>query len=86
MANELVFSRAGDLEFPDADEAAEDDERLAPLAGRDCLNYRAFIRPFVEGQLAALINLRLDPLRRPDNLPGDAELVALCDRYHMRPG
>jgi hypothetical protein len=32
-----------------------------------------------------LINLRLDPLRRPDNIPGDKELAALCDRFNMRP-
>jgi hypothetical protein len=85
MANELVSSRAGDLAFAETEEAAEEDEPFSPPIGRECLNYRAFIRPFVEGQLAALINLRLDPLRRPDNIPGDKELAALCDRFNMRP-
>ena len=70
---------------PAVSEAAEEDEPFSPPIGRECLNYRAFIRPFVEGQLAALINLRLDPLRRPDNIPGDKELAALCDRFNMRP-
>jgi hypothetical protein len=85
MGNELVFSRAAD--FGDGGEAdgGESEEAVDPPIGRECLSYRAFIQPFVEGQLAALITLQLDPVARPDNIPGDRELTALCDRYNLRP-
>lgn len=85
MGNELVSGRGG------AEDAAEDDpdtggeEPLSPPIGRECLTYRAFMRPFVEEQLQALIALRLDPMMRPENIPGDKELGELCDQYHLRP-
>jgi hypothetical protein len=56
---------------------------VSPPIGRECLTYRAFLRPFVEGQLGCLIALRLDPLLRPENIPGDRELVELCSRHHL---
>jgi hypothetical protein len=85
MANELVSSHTGEMEFENDSAATNGDSAMPTPIGRECLTYRAFIRPFVEGQLTAFINLRLDPLRRPDNIPGDKELAALCDRYNMRP-
>lgn len=85
MANELVFSYTGDIEFTDKEESPPDEEAISPPIGRECLTYRAFLRPFIEGQLAAFINLHLDPHRRPDNIPGDEELAALCDRHNIRP-
>jgi hypothetical protein len=69
------------VDEPDGDA----EEVVAPPIGRECLTYRAFVRPFVEGQLAALIALRLDPMMRPENIPGDKELTELCDRHHLRP-
>lgn len=83
MANELVSSRAGDFP-PDSGEPVSDGDASSPPIGRECLTYRAFIRPFVEGQLAAFIDLQLDPVKRPDQ-PGDRELAALCARYNLRP-
>jgi hypothetical protein len=83
MANELVSSQATDLAAA-ADDPGAGDESLSPPIGRECLTYRAFIRPFIEGQLAAFISLQLDPVKRPDQ-PGDKELAALCGRYNLRP-
>jgi hypothetical protein len=85
MANELVSSRAGEFEFPEAEKDQAEDGSVSPPMGRECLTYQAFMRPFIEGQLASFINLQLDPLKRPDNIPGDKELAVLCDRYNLRP-
>lgn len=84
MANELVSSHAADMEMVEEESRSEEDAFSGPI-GRECLTYRAFIRPFVEGQLAAFLSLRIDPTKRPDDLPGDKELAALCDRYNLRP-
>jgi hypothetical protein len=85
MGNELVSGRGGDGDG-EADEPESDaEEAVAPPIGRECLTYGAFVRPFVDGQLAALIALRLDPMLRPENVPGDKELAELCDRHHLRP-
>ena len=83
MANELVFRRGGDGEPTDDDAPSDGEEAVSPPIGRECLTYRAFVRPFVEGQLNALIALRLDPLLRPENVPGDPELIQLCARHHL---
>jgi hypothetical protein len=83
MANELVFRRGGDGEPADEDAETDSEEAVSPPIGRECLTYRAFLRPFVEGQLSALIALRVDPLLRPENIPGDRELVDLCARHHL---
>jgi hypothetical protein len=83
MGNELVSGPAGESE-PADDGSEGGDEPLAPPIGRECLNYRAFVRPFVEGQLPALLALRLDPMARPENLAGDKELIELCARYNLR--
>jgi hypothetical protein len=83
MANELVFRRGSEGEPSEDDLDQEGDEAVSPPIGRECLTYRAFVRPFVEGQLSALIALRLDPLLRPENIPGDKELIALCSRHHL---
>lgn len=84
MGNELVSGRADGGE-PD-DEPFEDgaEAEAAPAVGRDCLTYRAFVRPFVEGQLGMLINLRVGPAQRPENIPGDRELIELCTRHRVR--
>jgi len=82
MGNELISGPAGDGEAPD--DGPEGEEPIAPPIGRECLTYRAFVRPFVEGQLPALIALRLDPMARPENLPGDKELLELCERHSLR--
>jgi hypothetical protein len=84
MANELVSSRTADFSAIADEPEAGGDEAVSPPIGRECLTYRAFIRPFVEGQLAAFISLQLDPVKRPDQ-PGDKELAALCGRYNLRP-
>lgn len=83
MANEVVSSQAGDFTAAESDPET-DGEMSSPPIGRECLTYRAFIRPFVEGQLAAFISLQLDPVKRPDQ-PGDRELATLCARYNLRP-
>jgi hypothetical protein len=83
MANQLVSSRTADFAADDGD-SGEGDEGSSPPIGRECLTYRSFIRPFVEGQLAAFISLQLDPVKRPDQA-GDKELAALCGRYNLRP-
>jgi hypothetical protein len=84
MANELVSSRTADFSTAADEPEAGGDEAMSPPIGRECLTYRAFIRPFLEGQLAAFIALQLDPVKRPDQ-PGDRELAALCGRYNLRP-
>jgi hypothetical protein len=84
MANELVSSRAADFSAVPDDAEADGEEPASLPIGRECLTYRAFIRPFVEGQLAAFISMQLDPVKRPDQ-PGDKELTALCGRYNLRP-
>lgn len=81
MANELVSSRAGEFAAQDPDPAENTED---PPIGRECMTYRTFIRPFVEGQLAAFISLQIDAVQRPDQ-PGDRELAALCDRHNLRP-
>ncbi len=81
MANELVSSRVPESS-DDADET-ERDEHEAPI-GQECLTYRTFIRPYVEGQLAAFISLQVGVEKRPDQ-PGDRELAALCDRHNLKP-
>ncbi|HEY3756719.1 MAG TPA: hypothetical protein VGL42_11270 [Opitutaceae bacterium] len=85
MGNELVSGRGGSDDLPDEETDAGGEEPSAPPIGRECLTYRAFIRPFVEEQLTALIALRLDPMMRPENIPGDQELGELCDTHHLRP-
>jgi hypothetical protein len=85
MANELVYRHIADLEFADEEDAPADEDTFSPPIGRECRTYRAFIRPFLEGQLAAFLALRIDPTKRPDDLPGDGDLAALCDRYNLRP-
>ncbi|MGA2016259.1 MAG: hypothetical protein ABSH26_04840 [Opitutaceae bacterium] len=85
MGNELVSGRRGDGDAEVDEPEGDAEEVVAPPIGRECLTYRAFVRPFVEGQLAALIALRLDPMLRPENIPGDKELTELCDRHHLRP-
>jgi hypothetical protein len=86
MANELVSSRTGDLDFSSEEtETPTEEEAVSPPIGRECLTYRAFIRPFIEGQLAAFLSLRIDPTKRPDDLPGDKELAVLCERHRLRP-
>jgi hypothetical protein len=84
LANELVSSQAADFAAATDEPEAAGDEAVSPPIGRECLTYRAFIRPFLEGQLAAFIALKLDPVKRPDQ-PGDRELAALCGRYNLRP-
>lgn len=84
MGNELVSGRGGAEDLPDDEPEGGDDPQSPPI-GRECLTYRAFIRPFVEEQLGALIALRLDPMLRPEDVPGDRELGELCDQYHLRP-
>ena len=84
MANELVSSQVDEEAFPSEDSTANRDEAVSPPIGRECQSYRAFIRPFVEGQLVAFIALQLDPVKRPDQ-PGDKELVVLSGRYNLRP-
>ena len=85
MANELVSSHTADMEFGEEDKLANEEDAFSPPIGRECLTYRAFIRPFLEGQLAAFLNLRIDPTKRPEDLPGDKELAVLCGRYNLRP-
>jgi len=84
MCNEIVSSNTAELEFPEMEAESGDEESISPPIGRECLNYHAFIRPFIEGQIAAFISMRLTPIKRPDQ-PGDPELSALCDRHNLRP-
>ena len=84
MANEIVSSQLTEFSAVAEEPEPEGDEALSPPIGRECITYRSFIRPFVEGQLAAFISLQLDPIKRPDQ-PGDQELAALCGRYNLRP-
>jgi ribosomal 50S subunit-associated protein YjgA (DUF615 family) len=84
MCNEIVSSNTAEMDFPSVEDDSSDEDSISPPIGRECLNYQAFIRPFVEGQIAAFISMRLTPIKRPDQA-GDAELASLCDRHNIRP-
>lgn len=86
MGNELVSGPSPEEDgLDDDDPLGGAEEAVAPPIGRECLTYRAFVRPFVEHRLSSLIALHLDPLLRPENIPGDQELIELCERHHSRP-
>ncbi len=87
MANALVHSYCRDgsnIEFNEEEEdylALDATDKL----GRDCYFYTVFIKPFLEEQLPALSGLSLKAVNRPDDIPGEDELVALCNQYEMAP-
>ncbi len=87
MANAVVTAhsrRLADLddELFDPEEESQD---ISDRSGRSCYHYRVFIQPFLEEQLPALIGLPLSAVERPDDIPGEDELIALCKEYSMEP-
>ena len=89
MSNDLVYSNAG-VDNPvmtDRLADADQDEDLfqASPTGTACFSYIVFIQPFVEKQLGGFLRMKLDPLMRPENIPGDKEIKLLCDKFGFTP-
>ncbi len=88
LSNEIVYSHTS-IQNEEFTDHSDDEDLFLPkfktVTGKDCLSYKLFIKPFVETQLKRFINLRLTPVLRPDDIPGDDEIVGLCKEYELLP-
>jgi hypothetical protein len=51
---------------------------------RDCPSYRVFIQPFYENHIERLKLRQVKGMIRPDDIPGDKELVTVIEKYQIR--
>ncbi|MEI7730876.1 MAG: hypothetical protein WCO56_14980 [Verrucomicrobiota bacterium] len=49
-----------------------------------CPSYQSFIRDFYEGHLERLKRRQVKGLQRPDDIPGDKELMVVLDRFGLQ--